>query len=310
VVIPGEHFPIWIESAWRDEDGKIYAWYHHEPNGVCPGNRLTAPRIGALVSSDGGVTFTDLGIVLATGDPLNCNAENGFFAGGHGDFSVTLDQGRRYFYFLFVNYSGPPQHQGVAIARIPFENRADPVGSVNKYYVGAWTEPGIRGLVTPIFPVAVSWEDSDTNALWGPAIHWNTYLKCYIVVLNHTCCKPEWPQEGIYLSVTTDLSDPGLWSTPIRILDARNIDFSPAFYPQMVGIGPGETDTLVGKYARLYAKGISIWDIEFFGPDEAGGLPILPGPPDPPEGPPDRDRSELAENSNFRIRSRPDNHPR
>ena len=136
VVTPRDHYPIWIESAWRDEDGTIYAWYHHEPGGVCPKNSLTAPKIGALVSTDGGVTFTDLGIVLATGDPLNCNAENGFFAGGHGDFSVILDQDRRYFYFLFGNYSGPPEHQGVAIARMPFENRADPVGFVNKYYVG------------------------------------------------------------------------------------------------------------------------------------------------------------------------------
>lgn len=101
--------------------------------------------------------------MLATGDPLNCSAANGFFAGGHGDFSVILDRDRRYFYFLFDNYSGPPEHQGVAMARMPFENRADPVGFVSKYYVGAWTEPGIGGLVTPIFPVSVSWERSNTE---------------------------------------------------------------------------------------------------------------------------------------------------
>ena len=311
VIAPGNHYPIWIESAWRDEDGNIYAWYHHEPGGVCPGNGLTAPKIGALVSTDGGATFTDLGIILATGDPLNCDAENGFFAGGHGDFSVILDQERRYFYFLFGNYSGPPVHQGVAIARMPFENRANPVGFISKYYVGAWTEPGIGGLVTPIFPVAVSWERSDTNALWGPAIHWNTYLKRYIVVLNHACCKPEWPQEGIYLSVTADLADPGLWSTPIRIVDARSIDFSPAFYPQIFGTGPGETDTLVGKYARLYVKGISNWDIEFFGADEPGGLPLIPAPPEPPEGPPERDRTEhVGHSGGSMIRARPNHHQR
>jgi hypothetical protein len=49
------------------------------------------------------------------------------------------------------------------MARMPFENRADPVGFVSKYYVGAWTEPGIGGLVTPIFPVSVSWERSNTE---------------------------------------------------------------------------------------------------------------------------------------------------
>ncbi|MCX6632074.1 MAG: hypothetical protein NTW28_31070, partial [Candidatus Solibacter sp.] len=33
VVTPREHYPIWIESVWRDEDETIYAWYHHEPGG-------------------------------------------------------------------------------------------------------------------------------------------------------------------------------------------------------------------------------------------------------------------------------------
>src|SRR5689334_13343471 len=84
-VIPRDHYPIWIESVWQDADGTIYGWYHNEPGGVCPNSTLTAPRIGALVSTDGGASFTDLGIVLSTGDPLNCAAKNGFFAGGHGD---------------------------------------------------------------------------------------------------------------------------------------------------------------------------------------------------------------------------------
>jgi len=35
LVIPYEHMPIWIESVWPDEDGTLYAWYHHEPPNVC-----------------------------------------------------------------------------------------------------------------------------------------------------------------------------------------------------------------------------------------------------------------------------------
>ena len=63
------HHPMWIESIWRDPgDGVVYAWYHHEPGGYCPGRGLTVPRIGALVSHDGGDTFEDLGIVLSSGD--------------------------------------------------------------------------------------------------------------------------------------------------------------------------------------------------------------------------------------------------
>ncbi|MEZ5355826.1 MAG: hypothetical protein R2762_24595, partial [Bryobacteraceae bacterium] len=98
------HVPLWIESAWMSDEGVLYAWYHHE-SWAC--GALSSPRIGALVSGDSGRSFTDLGIVLESGYPDDCGAENGYFAGGHGDFTVTLDRERRYFYFHFDNYSGP-----------------------------------------------------------------------------------------------------------------------------------------------------------------------------------------------------------
>ena len=68
VVDTHDRFPMWIEAAWQDEDGTIYAWYHHEPGGVCPDSSLSVPQIGALVSTDGGATFNDLGIVLSAAD--------------------------------------------------------------------------------------------------------------------------------------------------------------------------------------------------------------------------------------------------
>lgn len=281
VITPRDHYPIWIESVWQDEDGAIYGWYHHEPGGVCPNSKLTAPQIGALVSTDGGASFTDLGIVLATGDPLNCAAANGFFAGGHGDLSVILDRSQNYFYFLFDNYSGPLDHQGVAIARMRFEDRQNPVGTVRKYYAGAWTEAGIGGLVSPIFQAAASWEGSATDALWGPAIHWNTYLNAYVILFNRSCCKSGWPQEGIYLSISTDLTDPGLWTQPTKIMYSQQIGFSPGYYPQVVSLDPGGTDTTAGKFARLYVKGISKWEIEFLTAEELADSP-LPTVPDPP----------------------------
>src|ERR1041384_301131 len=83
--------PVWIESTWLDEDGTLFAWYHYEPGGICPGNRLTAPRIGAMVTYDDGHSFRDLGLVLESGDPADCFAQNGYFAGGNGDFSVIAD---------------------------------------------------------------------------------------------------------------------------------------------------------------------------------------------------------------------------
>lgn len=89
---PSNHKPYWIEAAWMDVDGTVFAWYHHEPAGVCGSIPLTAPQIGALVSYDGGDSFYDLGIVLESGYPVDCSSQNGFFAGGNGDFSVVLSR--------------------------------------------------------------------------------------------------------------------------------------------------------------------------------------------------------------------------
>src|ERR1044071_3545849 len=228
-----EHSPVWFEAAWQDDDGTLFLWYHHEPGGVCRGNSLTAPKIGAAISRDGGNTVRDLGIVLESGDPVDCGAKNGFFAGGHGDASVILDRDNKYFYFFFTNYGGPVSEQGVSVARMAFEDRFAPVGSVHKYYSGDWQEPGLGGHITPIFPAAREWQGADANSYWGPSIHWNPFLEEYVLLLNHACCAPGWPQEGIYISAATDLSQPWTWWTPLRLLAKSQIGSSPGYYPQV-----------------------------------------------------------------------------
>ncbi len=255
------HLPMWIESVWQDPNGILYGWYHNEPGGVCPGSKLTVPRIGAVVSYDHGISFHDLGIVLQTGDAPDCSAKNGFFAGGHGDFSVILDRDKEYFYFLFDNYGGDLPGQGVAIARMAFADLEDPAGAVWKYCNGEWAEPGLGGRVTPIFRAAVAWQQSDTNSFWGPSIHWNTYLESYVVLMSHACCKPNWPQEGIYVTFNPDLSHPGEWTPPVKMLG--KVTYDAGYYPQVLGVGEGETDTVAGRQPRLYVHGRSYWEIEF-----------------------------------------------
>jgi hypothetical protein len=259
---PLDHFPFWIESMWQDPDGPILAWYHHEPETMCS-PALTSPEIGALVSIDGGKTFVDLGIVLAAGDVPDCSSRNGFFASGHGDFSVILDRESRYFYFFFGNYGGAPEHQGIAVARLAYENRFYPAGNVWKFRDGDWYEPGIGGQVTPVFQAKVSWQAANTDSFWGPSVHFNTALNSYVMLLNRACCAPRWPQEGVYFAENIDLANPLAWTTPERILSARDINHSPGYYVQVIGLGPGETDTLAGEAARLFVKGISKWELLF-----------------------------------------------
>lgn len=189
---------------------------------------------------------------------------------------MILDRERQYFYFLFSNYGGPAQNQGVAVARMPFEDRARPQGAVAKFYQGGWSEPGIRGAVTPAFPARVSWEHSDADSFWGAAVHWNTFLKRYVVVLNRACCSTNWPQEGIYITFSADLSDVHSWTAPVKILDDSQIGFAPGYYPQVFGTAPGETDSLAGRSPRLFVKGVSKWQLSFYDPDNPGSEDGVP----------------------------------
>jgi len=256
----------WIEATWPDHDGTLYGWYHNEPKGLCPGSEtrtkygLTAPRIGAVRSRDNGATWEDLGFVLTAPDgSLDCHSLNGYFAGGHGDFSVALDAAREWLYIFFGNYSGDVSGQGVAVARMKWADRRAPAGKVWKRHGNAWTEPGAAGRVTPVFPARTAWQMRDTDAFWGPSVHWNTYLKRYVMLMNRSCCAPEWPQEGIYISYGADLADPAAWSPPERLLAGGE------WYPQVIGLDAGrqETDKRAGQFARFYMRGKSVHEIVF-----------------------------------------------
>lgn len=258
----GENSNKWIESTWVDPEGVVWAWFHHEVFLDCgEGIKLSAPVIGALVSYDGGWTYHELGRVLASGSEPNCSAQNGYFAGGHGDFTVLIDEAGEYFYFYFSTYAGDTSEQGIAVARMRVEDRADPVGNVWKYFDGAWEEPGLYGRVSPAFPAAVDWGQENADAFWGPSLHYNTYLGQYVALLNRSCCAPGWPQEGVYVSFNRDLGDPQGWSEPRKIISGGS------WYPQIVGLGPEETDKRTGSFARFFVGGHSEYEIVFAPPD-------------------------------------------
>jgi hypothetical protein len=253
------HLPMWIESVWPDPQspGRLYAWYHHEVRVTCGATELSVPMIGALVSRNSGNSFDDLGIILASGDPYDCTAQNGYFAGGHGDFTVIPDRRQQYFYFLYSNYGGPVETQGIAVARLAVADRDTPTGAVWKFHLGGFTEPGIGGRQTAIFPARVGWQDARADSFWGPSLHWNSFLDSYVMLLNRSCCEPGWPQEGIYLSYNNDLSNPMGWTQPALLLEGGE------WYPQLIGRSPGETDSTASEVSRFYMLGKSDWELVF-----------------------------------------------
>lgn len=261
----------WIECTWRADDGTLYGWYHHEPAGLVPGTSLTAPKIGAVRSADNGAAWKDLGIVLeARPGTLKPDAQNGYFAGGHGDFSVMLDAGGRWLYFFYGNYAGDAAEQGVAVARMEWKHRDAPAGKVLKWHEGAFKEPGLAGRLTPTFPAVAAWERADCDAFWGPSVHWNTHLKRHVMLLNRARGKG-WIQEGIYVSFTCDLADPRGWTLPQKLRPGGN------WYPMVVGLGRGSggTDKRAGRVARFFMGTASDAEIVF----------SLPGDAPPPAGP-------------------------
>jgi len=243
---------VWLESVWRDPaTSLLYGWYHFEPDDlVCQ----TAPIIGAAISFDLGLTWEDRGTIIDTRYGVNCDYDNGYFAGGNGDFSVVLGPNRRFFYFLFTNYAGPIEQQGIAVARSLVQDKGQP-GTIYKYHGDGWSEPGLGGRHTVLFGTSTGWKGPYVEAFWGPSVHWNTYLNSYVALLNHTEGE-EWAQEGVYISFSRDLVR---WTEPTKILEVND------WYPQVLGMGPNETDTLAGRDVRLYVGGISDFILQFTG---------------------------------------------
>jgi hypothetical protein len=260
-------WPAWIEAVWQDPSGPILAWYHQEHENVCGPQRPAQPHIGAAISFDRGKTFFDQGTILSSPYAPDCRSKNGYFSGGHGDFSVVLDREGKHFYFLFGNYGGPAQSQGVAVARMAYEDRFHPLNSVWKYNDGLWNQPGVGGQISPILPANVDWQSPNTDSFWGPAVHWNSYLNTWVMLLNRSCCAPGFPQRGIYISYNADIANTAGWSKPKKILADSG------WYPQVLGVKPRETDTVAGRVVRLYIYGHSRWEL-VFRRDEAMPEPV------------------------------------
>jgi hypothetical protein len=297
---------LWIEATWKDADGTLYGAYHYEPDTICFSNShiLTAPRIGWVRSTDNGAKWEDLGFIISA-EPcrINCLTKSPWDSGGTGDFTFMLDEKKEFFYFYGTSYDPDFAEQGVFVARMPYADRDKPVGKVMKWHNGAWSEPGVWGHLTPVFPAERDYHKLNGAMFWGPAIHWNTYLQMYVLVLNHAM-DTKLTEDGIFVSYNRDLGDPNGWSKPVMILDRPGIlqattigkvvdgelliprgvyygELRPAsdgtviadtvssgWYPQVIGTEKGETDKRCGRTCRFFMTGSSRLEITFLKPGE------------------------------------------
>ncbi len=259
----------WMESVIKADDGILYGWYHQEPFVGC--NLQRAPLIGAAMSFDNGSTWRDLGIIIRPrSGTTDCSTQNPSTAGGNGDFSVLLDGNNENLYFYFSNYAGDISEQGISVARMNWSARKNPVGKIQKWHNGSWGEPGLEGLVTPLFNDALKfdWMKTENNGYWGPSIHWNNYLNQYIILMNRSR-GANYLTEGLYATYSKDLSDPNSWTVPDKI-QMKNGFYD--WYPQVVGDSSIQgTDKLAGQTSRFFVSGRSDYEITFSYPDQMNG---------------------------------------
>jgi len=276
---------IWIEATWKDEeDGVLYGAYHYEPDAVCVSNNHlpTMPKVGWIRSTDNGATWEDLGFIIeAKPCAVRCDTASPWDSGGTGDFVFYLDPARQFFYFYGTSYDSRFEEQGVWAARMRYADRKNPSGKVMKWYQGGWNEPALWGHVTPVFPAQRDYHRTNGEMFWGPAIHWNTYLQTYVMLLNHAI-DTKLTQDGIFISFNRDLGNPAGWSKPRMILNRQEIQAAMAgtnvsptklengWYPEVIGMEKGESDKVVGRQARFFLAGVSRKTITFLHAGEEG----------------------------------------
>jgi hypothetical protein len=264
----------WMEAVVPDYRQVLYGYYHNEQPNVCQGSSKSAPRIGAAKSYDGGRSWIDLGFIIeAPPGSAACQSANKYFVGGVGDCSAVLDADRQWLYIFFSAYPRDVERQGVAVARMRWSDRDAPAGRVATWNHGIWQYPVETEDATfvyepakPIFRTEGSFHARNVDGFWGPSVHWNTFLKQYVMLLNRAS-GGDFAQEGIYLSAATALDDPAGWSAPQRLLSGGR------WYPQVVGMDAGSgSDRVAGERARLFVSGVSQHEIVFQRP----GAEVVP----------------------------------
>ena len=251
---------VWMEAVIPASDGTWYGFYHNERLATaCGDTGKVVPRIGAARSTDQGVTWTDLGILIeASPSTYQCDTNNTYFVGGVGDLSALLDASGQNVYIYFSQYGRMLRQQGIGVARFAWADRDAPRGKLTVWSDGVWLPSGRRRVAMAIFPTTRAWHDEDNaaDAFWGPSLHWNSYLQEYVMLVNRA--KDEsFKQEGVHISFSPRLDDPGAWSDPVKVYNGGR------WYPQIVGLDAVGTDRMAGQSARFFMFGRSDYIIRF-----------------------------------------------
>lgn len=123
-------------------------------------------RLGVARSTDDGMTWTDLGMIISPGTPYNPQQTADL-----GDPHLVAHNGFFYLFFPDIVDNGNTD-TGMSAARVSYSDfltaaaAGSPLPAVQKYYNGQWSQPGLGGTSSSVFngpyygDMHVAWDDS------------------------------------------------------------------------------------------------------------------------------------------------------
>lgn len=214
----------WFLSVHRLESGRLVGFTHAEYHGYP--NLFNQPQKGwfstaVAYSDDNGASWRSGGQIITSEQPPPPRNKVEF--GGIGNPGVVYDGANKRWLLYHSEY-----RLRVAMSTDPLGQQ----GSWRKYYNGAFSQPGLRGVSTPL-------KCLDRVPGTVPAVHWNTYLNKWVMLYHG------YQNKSIFIAA----SDDGLnWDCP-RLLVQNNGRGWRAWYPTLVG---DVTDKVAGQRAHLY----------------------------------------------------------
>ena len=235
----------WLEATYKASDGRLYGWYHEEPVDVCSNRttcrrRPTVPRIGAMSSDDEGSAGAISGPSWRPRAGL-AGARRPTTSSPPASRRFLRDsrpEGRSTCYFVFSSYGPAPDQQGIGLARISRGDSTRRWGSLALRGAMRAGGAGTGGRGAMLIPAMTRLASGPTQRVWGPTVHWNTYLNRYVFLLNRAS-NARWSQVGAYAAFAGNLDEPLPGPSPRSSATAGTGTF------QAIGTDAGrrETDT-------------------------------------------------------------------
>jgi hypothetical protein len=278
-VYHNENYPWNYPYDEKTGEGYIDKYW---PRGLTgPTSPAAVCRIGIMKSVNGGYSWDNRGIFIEDLQPrmiLKPHNTSNTFAGGVGDPSAVASGDYLYLFYGEYGYPGvydsatydPKKEwsgQCISIARIKLSDLENPVGKARR-----WDGQGFNalpdGIGSPVASLQIPMEEGggpssapDKQFHWGPSVSWNTYLKCWVMMMGKVESS-SWKGSSIYISYNfnKDLGEGDnaqQWTKPQQVLDKPgHILWYPSLQPMNTeeDIENRHTCLKLGKRARLFFK--------------------------------------------------------